>query len=69
LSYRALEPSLDPLPNDGSLELGEGTGDLKHKLSHRRGRVYGLLIQVEIDADGLKVLDRAKQIDEEGFFV
>jgi len=41
LSNSALEPCLDPLPDDRSLELGEGTGDLKHKLSHRRGRVDG----------------------------
>ena len=64
LSNSALEPRLDLLSDHRSLELGKGTGDLKHKLSHRRGRVDGLLVQVEIDADGLKVLDHAKQIDE-----
>jgi len=64
LSNRALEPCLDPLPNYRSLELGKGARDLKHKPSHRRGRVNGLLVQVEIDTDRLKVLDCAKQVDE-----
>jgi hypothetical protein len=39
---------------------------LKHKLSHRCRRVDGLLIQVEIDADRLTMLDRAQQINERG---
>src|SRR6516164_4307379 len=64
LSNRALEPCLDPQPDNRSLELGKGARDLKHKLSHWRRRVNGLLIQVKVDADRLKVLDRAKQVDE-----
>jgi hypothetical protein len=55
-----LSPRLDSLPDHRSLELGKGAADLKHKLSHWRRRVDGLLIQVEIDADRLKVLDRAE---------
>jgi hypothetical protein len=34
--------------------------DLKHKLPHRRGRIDRLLVQVEVDADRLKALDRAE---------
>ena len=64
LSNRALEPCLDPQPDNRSLELGKGARDLKDKLSHWRRRVDGLLIQVKVDADRLKVLDRAKQINE-----
>jgi hypothetical protein len=64
LSNSALEPRLDPLPDYRPLELGKGAGNLKHKPSHRRGRVDRLLIEVEIDADRLQVLDGAKQVDE-----
>jgi hypothetical protein len=64
LSNSAFEPRLDPLSDHGPLELGEGAGDLKHELSHRRGRVDRLLIQAQIDVDCLKVLDRAKQVNE-----
>jgi hypothetical protein len=57
-----LSPALI-LPDHRPLELGEGAGDLKHELSRRRGRVDRLLIQVQIDADCLKMLDRAKQVN------
>jgi hypothetical protein len=29
------------MPNRGPLELGKGAGDLKHEVSHGRGRVDG----------------------------
>jgi hypothetical protein len=37
---------------------------LKHQLAHWRSRVDGLLVEVKINAGGLKLLDRVEQVNE-----
>jgi hypothetical protein len=50
--------------NDAALKLGKRAGDLKHQLARRRGRINRLLIQVQVAAACMQVLDGAKQINE-----
>jgi hypothetical protein len=57
------EPSPDTLADHRALEFGEGAGHLEQQLARRGGGIDRLLVQVEIDADGLKVLDGAQQVD------
>jgi hypothetical protein len=45
---RSREPSLDPAPNDRPLEFGEDAEHLEHGPSRWRGRVEGLLMQIQI---------------------
>ena len=59
LCDRALEASMDALPDHAALKLGECTADLKHQLACRCGRVDRLLVEVQVDAAGLQRLDRA----------
>lgn len=51
--------STNQTPITGQL-LGECPGDLEYQLSHRRGRIDVLLIEVEVDVARLKMLDRAQ---------
>jgi hypothetical protein len=50
LRDRALEASMDTLPDHAALKLGKSAVDLKHELAGRRGGVDRLLIEVHIDA-------------------
>jgi hypothetical protein len=59
-----LKPRLDPLSDHRPLEFRKGTGDSEHELPHWRGRIDSLLIQVQVDANRLKVLDGAQQVDQ-----
>ena len=52
------------LANHVALEFSEGARDLGTAAAGGRGGVDVFLVEVEIDADGLVVLDRAQQIDE-----
>src|ERR1700680_61588 len=47
LCHGTFEACLDPLPDHRSLELGKGTADLKHKLSHWRPQCLGTAALVE----------------------
>ena len=57
------EPSSDALTDHGSLEFGKGARDLKEQLAGGRRRVDMLLVEIEVDADLLEVLDRAEEVD------
>src|SRR5262245_14423007 len=59
-----LESGSDPLLDHASLELGEGARYLEEQLALWRGRVEVLLIEVEVNADGLQVLDRVEEVDQ-----
>jgi hypothetical protein len=52
------------LADYGSLELSEGSGNLEHQLSRRRSGIDRLLIEVQIDAARLQMLNRTKQINQ-----
>src|SRR6516164_6890017 len=58
------QPGVDALADHRALELCKRTGDLEEQLAHRRRRVEVLLVEVEVNADGLKVLDGAEQVDK-----
>ena len=62
LSNRALEAGFDSLANHCALKLSERAGDLENELAHRRRRVDGLLIQIQIHAACFEVLDRVEQV-------
>src|SRR6185295_1236104 len=47
-----------------AFELGEGTGYLEQQLARRGRGIDRLLVEVEIDANRLEMLDRAKQVDQ-----
>jgi hypothetical protein len=49
---------------DCALKLSERAGDLENELAHRRRRVDGLLIQIQIHAACFEVLDRVEQVNE-----
>src|SRR5262249_50172441 len=59
-----LEPGAYPVADHGALEVGKGACDLEDELAHGAGRVDVLLIQVEVDASVLEVLDRAEKVDQ-----
>src|SRR5262249_13202739 len=59
-----LQPGAYPLPDHAALELSECACNLEDELSHRAGRVDVLLVEVEVDAGGLEVLDSAEQVDQ-----
>jgi hypothetical protein len=56
----ALQPSIDARADSRALELGKGTRDLEHEFARRGRGVDRLLIEVQIDATGLNVLDCAQ---------
>jgi hypothetical protein len=58
-SFLRILPALET-----KFELGEGARHLEQQLARRRGGVDVLLIQAEIDADLLEVLNRAEQVDQ-----
>jgi adenylate cyclase len=58
------KPCADTLADHAALKLGEGAGDLKHEPPGRRGRVNRLLVEVQIDAASLQLLNCAKEIDQ-----
>src|SRR5262249_19633082 len=64
LGLDAVEPNLHALADHGALEFRECAGYLEEQPAHRCGGVDVLLVQIQIDAGRLKVLDGAKQIDE-----
>src|SRR5215469_15530449 len=64
LCDRALEASVDALPDYAALKFPKRAAELKHQLAGRGGGVDRLLIEVQIDAAGLQRLDRAEQIDQ-----
>src|SRR6516225_7435795 len=64
LSDSALEAGFDSLANHCALKLSERAGDLENELAHRRRRVDGLLVQIQIHAAGFEVLDRVEQVNE-----
>jgi hypothetical protein len=47
------KPSTDSFCNDGSLELSEHTYHLKRRLACRSSRVEPLLVQEQVDAEGV----------------
>jgi hypothetical protein len=58
-------PEIDVLDDHQvALKFGEGGVDVEEQFALRRGRVEVLPIEVEIDADILKVLDCIEQMDE-----
>src|SRR5215471_18482671 len=64
LSNRTLEAGFHSLANHCALKLSERAGDLENELARRRRRVDGLLIQIQIHAACLEVLDCVEQINE-----
>jgi hypothetical protein len=50
--------------NHGALEFGESATDLKYELPVWRRRVDVLLIEIEVDAAHLQVLDRVEQVNQ-----
>src|SRR6476661_8893073 len=64
LSNRALEAGFDALANHCALKLSERAGDLENELAHRRRRVDGLLVEVEIDPTSLQMPDGAEQVEQ-----
>src|SRR5262249_21071218 len=60
LSGGALEARFDSLANHCALKLSERAGDLENELAHRRRRVDGLLIQIQIHAACFEMLDRVE---------
>src|SRR5215471_11016254 len=64
LSNGALEARFDALANHRPLKLSKRAGDLENELAHRRRRVDGLLIQIQIHAACFEVLDRVEQVNE-----
>src|SRR5262245_39601235 len=59
-----LEARTDPLLDHAALELGESAGDLEQQLAMWRGRIEMLLIEIEVDADSLEVLDCLQQVSQ-----
>jgi hypothetical protein len=55
---------VDTLAAHGALELAVGARDLEQQAAHRCGGVDVLLIEVEVDAGGLEVLNGSEQIDQ-----
>src|SRR6516165_5730567 len=62
LGDSALEARFDALADHRPLELSERAGDLENELAHRRRRVDGLLIQIQIHAACFEVLDGVEQV-------
>jgi hypothetical protein len=54
--------SLDPLDDNGALELGKDTHHLKHRLSDWRAGVDTLLVEVKIDALGMQLAEKCDQL-------
>jgi hypothetical protein len=52
----------DTLLDDRALELGEDTKHLKHGLAPRRGGVDALLMQEEVDANGVDFRQEADEV-------
>src|SRR5262245_42895494 len=59
-----LEARTDPLLDHAALELGESACDLEEQLAMWRGGVEVLLIEVEVDANRLEVLDCLQQVGQ-----
>jgi hypothetical protein len=53
---------VDTLPDHAALELGEGTSDLKELPPGGHGRVDVLLVEVQVDARRVQVIERVDQI-------
>lgn len=53
---------IDPLPDDGSLELGENTAHPEHRLACRGRGVDSLLMEVQVDAQGVQLRQRGQQV-------
>ena len=64
LGFDDAEPGVQALHDNAALEFGECASDLEQQLALRRGGVEVLLIEVEVDAGGLKVLLPKEQIEE-----
>jgi hypothetical protein len=58
------KPGADTLADHAALKLGKGARDLKHEPPGRGGRVNRLLVEVQIDAASLQLLNCAKEIDQ-----
>lgn len=56
------QTGLDPLLNHGSFELGKYAHHLKHRFASRRCCVDALLVEVEINAHGVKLAQEADQV-------
>src|SRR5262249_54063750 len=61
---RPLKSRMNAALNDAAFELSKRAADLKHQLARRRGRINRLLIEVQVAAARMQVLDRAEQINE-----
>src|SRR5262245_10681389 len=59
-----VQPSLDSLADHGAFKFTERARDLEHQFAVGRGGIDVLLIEVQIDPDGLEVLDGLKQVDQ-----
>src|SRR5262245_41951634 len=58
-----VEPSPDALADHRALKLTEGARDLEQQFAVGRGGIDVLLIEVQVDAHGLEVLDGLEQVD------
>jgi hypothetical protein len=52
-----VQPSPDALADHGALKLTEGARDLEQQFAVGYGRVDVLLVEIQIDVDGLEVFD------------
>jgi hypothetical protein len=58
----ALQPRLDPLADHGPLELGEDAYHLKQRLAGRGGGVDALLMQKQVDTEGVDLRQEAHKV-------
>ena len=56
------QASTDPFLNHGPLELGKHAHHLKHRLSSRRRRVEALLMQEQVDTEGMQLGQKADKV-------
>ena len=62
IGLRPRQTSHDTLPDHGAFKLGKHAEHLKHRAAGRCGRVETLLLQVEIGALGVKILEDRQQV-------
>ena len=55
-------PARNSFLNHGALELGKHAHHLKHRLTGRRRRVEPLLVQEQVDAEGMQLRQEGDQV-------
>src|SRR5262249_23673267 len=55
-------PRLHPAPDDRALEFSEDAAHLEHRPPRRRSRIERLLMEVQVAADALQLLEEADQM-------